>query len=89
MKKKGCIALYYFLFFILGFVVAQYLIPLLESVWAIVLTWLEIPKGKCALKVQEINQKINNLADDCGEASHAIGFVYNQADDDYQEEEDE
>lgn len=56
----------YFLFFILGFVCAQYMLPLLESIWAIILSWLEIPKGKFTLKITELNQKINNLTEESG-----------------------
>lgn len=87
MKKKGWFTLYYFLFFILGFIVAQYILPLFESVWAIILTKLEIPKGKYTLEVTQLNQKINNLVEDYG-PQHAIGFQIDNYDD-YQEDDEE
>ena len=37
--------------------------PLFESIWAILLTKLEIPKGKYTLEVSKLNQEINNLID--------------------------
>ena len=53
--------MYYFLFFILGFITAEYIMPLLESIWAILLTRLEIPKGKYTMEVSKLNHEINNL----------------------------
>jgi len=58
--------LYYFLFFILGFICSQYILPFVESIWAILLTRLEIPKGKYTLEVTKLNQEINNLSDESG-----------------------
>lgn len=62
------------------------MLPLLESIWAILLSWLEIPKGKFTLKITELNQKINNLTEESGPQS-VIGFAYSEPEEeDYQEE---
>ena len=87
-KKERMLPLYYFLFFILGIIFAEYISPLLGSILEIIMTKLEITKGKYGYEVTKINQKINNLADESG-PQQAIGFVYSPEDEDYQEAETE
>ena len=81
------ITLYYFLFFILGIIFAEYIDPLLDSLWGIIMTRLEIIKGKYGIEVAKINEKINTLSDE-SPPQHAIGFIYDEEEDDSQEEEE-
>ena len=67
--------LYYLLFFIIGFLVAQYILPFVDSVMNIVMTKLEIPKGKYTLQVTQLNDLINNYSSDS--SPQCIGFALN------------
>lgn len=76
------------LYFILGFVFAVYLIPLLDGLSAWFLTWVEAKKTKQA---EIINQTTINMRQAATSAEEdpprrAIGFAMP---DDYEEEEDE
>ena len=53
-----------FLFFMLGFLFAQYIIPLLDSLCSIVLTKIEVIKGKYAIQTTEINKQIREISGD-------------------------
>ena len=76
------------LYFILGFVFAVYLIPLLDGLSAWFLTWVEAKKTKQA---EIINQTTINMRQAAASAEEdvprrAIGFALP---DDYEEEEDD
>ncbi len=76
------------LYFILGFVFAVYLIPLLDGISAWFLTWVEAKKTKQA---EIINQTTINMRQATASAENKspkrlIGFC---REDDYEEEEDE
>ena len=76
------------LYFILGFVFAVYLIPLLDGISAWFLTWVEAKKTKQA---EIINQTTINMRQAAASAEedgpkHTIEFA---VPDDYEEEEDE
>ena len=69
------------IYFILGILFIQIVLPILSSFTDLLLTWVEVKKLKLSIKAQEINQQIA-----LGEAppAHQIGFTYTP-----QEEEDE
>ena len=69
----------YFIFFILGVAFTQYIAPLLNSLVEIILTKLEVIKGKYALQATETTLKIEKLVNDneeSGPQQPAIGFQY-------------
>ena len=69
----------YFLFFMLGVFFTQYVAPLLNSLIEIILTKLEITKGKYALQATELNIQAEKLISDneeSGPQQPAIGFQY-------------
>jgi hypothetical protein len=76
------------LYFILGFVFAVYLIPLLDGLSAWFLTWVEAKKTKQAEIINQTTIKMRQAAASAEEDAprRAIGFALP---DDYEEEEDE
>lgn len=62
------------LYFILGVSFAVLGLPVLESIAILICSLLEIPKGKCALKVAEYNQQISKLGDEDEVPIRTIGF---------------
>lgn len=76
------------LYFILGFVFAVYLIPLLDGISAWFLTWVEAKKAKQSEIINQTNIKMRQAAASAedGSPKRLIGFC---RDDDYEEEEDE
>lgn len=59
--------------------------PILESAVALILTMLEVVKGKYGLKITEYNQNIQDLAN-LEEKVNTIGFVYEQEEEETNEE---
>ena len=76
------------LYFILGFVFAVYLIPLLDGLSALFLTWVEAKKAKQSEIINHTIIKMRQAAASAEDDSpkRLIGFC---RDDDYEEEEDE
>ena len=76
------------LYFILGFVFAVYLFPLLDGLSAWFLTWVEAKKTKQAEIINQTTIKMRQAAASAEEDAprRAIGFALP---DDYEEEEDE
>ena len=76
------------LYFILGFVFAVYLIPLLDGISAWFLTWVESKKVKQSEIINLTNIKMRQAAASADDDSpkRLIGFC---RDDDYEEEEDD
>ena len=76
------------LYFILGFVFAVYLIPLLDGLSAWFLTWVEAKKTKQAEIINQTTIKMRQAAASAEEDAprRAIGFALP---DDYEEEKDE
>lgn len=54
----------YFLFFILGILFSAYIIPLLDSLFTVILTKLEVIKGKYGFEATKINLQIEQLTID-------------------------
>ena len=76
------------LYFILGFVFAVYLIPLLDGISAWFLTWVEAKKAKQSEIINQTNIKMRQAAASAEDDSpkRLIGFARN---DDYEEEEED
>lgn len=76
------------LYFILGFVFAVYLIPLLDGISAWFLTWVEAKKTKQAEVINHSTIKMRQAATSAKDDSpkRLIGFC---RDDDYEEEEED
>ena len=76
------------LYFILGFVFAVYLIPLLDGISAWFLTWVEAKKTKQAEIINQTTINMRQAAASAEEDSpkRVIGFA---CDDDYEEEEED
>lgn len=49
------------LYFILGIITAGCILPILDSLTSVIVSLLEIPKGKAALKISKYNNEIKNL----------------------------
>lgn len=54
----------YFLFFILGIVFIQFIIPVLDALFSIIYMKIEVIKGKYALQSTEINKQIADIVGD-------------------------
>ena len=76
------------LYFILGFVFAVYLIPLLDGISAWFLTWVEAKKAKQSEVINLANIKMRQAAASAEDDTpkRLIGFC---REDDYEEEEDD
>jgi hypothetical protein len=76
------------LYFILGFVFAVYLIPLLDGISAWFLTWVEAKKTKQAEIINQttINMRQATTSAENSSPKRVIGFA---RDDDYEEEEED
>ena len=77
------------LYFILGFMFAVYLIPLLDGISGWFLTWIEAKKAKQSEIINQINIKMHQAAAsaDTDSPKRLIGFSV--PDDDYEEEDEE
>lgn len=71
--------------FIAGMIFATVISPILDSITTVVMTGLEIIKGKWSLKITEYNHQIQKLGDEPTN-SHLIGFVTSAEEDDYEDE---
>ena len=67
-------------YFILGILFGNYIMPILDSLGSIVMTWCEAVKGKLAIKVAEYNMRIRKISDD-EPKKRPIGFVMEEEDD--------
>jgi hypothetical protein len=77
------------LYFILGFMFAVYLIPLLDGISGWFLTWIEAKKAKQSEIINQTNIKMRQAAAsaDTDSPKRLIGFSV--PDDDYEEEDEE
>ena len=76
------------LYFVLGFIFAVYLIPLLDGISTWFLTWVEAKKAKQSEIINQTNIKMRQAAASAEDDSpkRLIGFC---RDDDYEEEEED
>lgn len=64
-------------------------LPILESISILIVSLLEIPKGKCAVKVAEYNQQISKLGDEDESSKRLIGFQISDIEEDVEQNEDD
>lgn len=73
------------LIFLLGFGAAAYLFPILDSVASVILSGLEIIRGKASYKIAKINASIEDINQESNKVP--IGFqVPLENDEDYDED---
>lgn len=83
----------YFLYFILGVLVIEAGIPILESLVSLILSWVEVAKGKASVKIAKLQLEINEFKEKALEdettIKHTIGFVLPDDDEDDQEDKED
>lgn len=83
------------LYFILGILFVEVVIPVIESFVSLILTWIEVAKGKASLTITKLSadiqkiQKESALPDDDAIAPRVIGFALPDTTEDYKEEEED
>lgn len=77
------------IFFILGIIFIELIIPVIEALTIVIVTALEVVKGKLNMTISNYNIRIQKMAEELEpENTHAIGFVV-QNNEPEEEEEDE
>lgn len=77
------------IFFILGIIFIELIIPIIEALTIVIVTALEVVKGKLNMTISNYNIQIQKMAEELEpENTHAIGFVV-QNNEPEEEEEDE
>ena len=71
--------------FIAGMIFATAIAPILDSAAAVIMTGLEVIKGKWTVKITEYNYQIKKIGDEAP-TTHAIGFAAPVEKDDYGED---
>ena len=81
------------LYFILGILFVEVAIPVIESFVSLILTWIEVAKGKASLTITKLSADIQTIQKDSTQsdevAHRVIGFALPGSTEDYEEEEDE
>lgn len=61
--------------------------PILEEITAIIVSALEVIRGKCSVKVAEYNHQISNIGKESTDKIRQIGFeIPSTEEDDYEED---
>lgn len=77
------------IFFILGIIFIELIIPVIEALTIVIVTALEVVKGKLNMIISNYNIRIQKMAEELEpENTHAIGFIV-QNNEPEEEEEDE
>lgn len=77
------------IFFILGIIFIELIIPVIEALTIVIVMALEVVKGKLNMTISNYNIQIQKMAEELEpENTHAIGFVV-QNNEPEEEEEDE
>ena len=71
-----------FWYFLLGMLTVSYIFPLLDKIEEIVLTYLELVKGKMTVKITELNCQITKLQESDESPKTIIGFAAPEEKDD-------
>lgn len=75
------------LFFVLGIMFIEFVIPIIEALSVLLAAIIEIPKGKAMVVVSQCNKQIQDLSEDKESPHNAIGFsISNYADESEEEE---
>lgn len=76
----------FLIYFVLGILFVEIILPILEQLSAVLVSWLEVVKGKATVHITRMNDEIQKMG--LPETStHVIGFRIPQ--DDEEEEDDE
>ena len=76
-----------FWYFLSGMLTVGYIFPVLDKMLEIILTYLEMVKGKITVKITELKCQIEKLQDEEGETpKNIIGFVAPEEKDDENED---
>lgn len=77
------------IFFILGIIFIELIIPVIEALTIVIVTALKVAKGKLNMTISKYNIQTQKMAEELEpENTHAIGFVV-QNNEPEEEEEDE
>lgn len=76
----------FLIYFIGGIIFITILSPILEAFGNIVLTFIEMIKGKMAIKIAEYNYQISQIGEEPQQDLHVIGFSAPMGEEDYDEE---
>lgn len=76
------------LYFILGVLSYAVALPIIEALVTLLVTSLEIPKGKVSLKIANLNKELSEIGEE-EHQTYAIGFRAPEPADDYYEEDDD
>ena len=81
------------LYFILGILFIEVGIPVVESFVSLILSWIEVAKGKASLIIAKLSADIQTIQKDSAQsdevAHRVIGFALPDSTEDYEEEADE
>lgn len=77
-----------FLYFILGILFIEVVIPIVEALVNLILTWIEVVKGKSSFTIAQLSADIAKINEPEKQPQRAIGFVI-PSDENYEEEEDD
>ena len=65
-----------FRYFLSGILFISFIMPFLEELLNLILTWIEWRKGKLTVNITELNNQIRKLSEEeIPESSYAIGFT--------------
>ena len=76
-----------FWYFLLGMLTVSYILPVMDKLIEVILTYLEMVKGKITVKITELKCQITRLQDELDEPTtkNPIGFVAPEEKDDEKE----
>ena len=77
-----------FLYFILGILFIEVVIPIVEALVNLILAWIEVAKGKSSFTIAQLSADIAKINEPEKQPQRAIGFVV-PSDENYEEEEDD
>ena len=77
-----------FLYFILGILFIEVVIPIVEALVNLILTWIEVAQGKSSFTFAQLSADIAKINEPEKQPQRAIGFVV-PSDENYEEEEDD
>lgn len=83
MVERSDYILYYF---IAGMLFATLIMPFLDGLLSLFLTWIEVIKGKMTLKISKYNYQISQIGDESIQDKHIIGFITKEEEDETDEE---
>lgn len=74
------------IYFIAGMLFAAAALPIVDGMVSVALSFMEVLKGKCAVKVAEYNYQISKMDDEPTQETHVIGFQVPTEEDDYEDD---